>query len=373
MSDAARTAEDLTITCAPSRLAPSPMPPSSGMASRRIGKLVPFLMLMLLGCIWGLVMPLSSMAMAKAGKLDPIGLSTVVSVVGAAVFFAMSVSQGSVRRLTRREIGYFALWAAVSIAGQCLLFVVMRHVPSSTVSVIVILDSLMVFAMAALFGLEAASPKRLLGLVVGLGGLAVLLGLTHPVSTGIGVMTLLALGVPLGYAMENLLIASRWPARIDAWFGLATMQTIAALIGGSLALLTGSRIPLPSGADRASLMVLPICLCIAAANWLFQALVKRSGCVFASQNSYVVTVAGIAWSVLLLDEALPPSFWIGAAAVLLGIVIVQPKRVSAKDGRRSDGFPSSDATLPTSAGAGAGLRQVAVPPLAAEGLVRIRS
>jgi drug/metabolite transporter (DMT)-like permease len=109
------------------------------------------------------------------------------------------------------------------------------------------------------------------------------------------------------------------------------MQAIATAIGGSLVLVSGSRLPIPDAVDRSSVLVLSICFCVAAANWLFQALVKRSGSIFASQSSYLVTIAGIGWSVLLLDEALPPSFWVGVAAVLLGIFIVQPGRTAAGD------------------------------------------
>lgn len=73
-------------------------------------------------------------------------------------------------------------------------------------------------------------------------------------------------------------------------------------------------------------MVLALCIGLfaALANWLFQALVKRSGSIFAGQSSYVITIAGIGWSVLLLNEAPPASLWIGVAGVLLGVLIVRP-------------------------------------------------
>ena len=287
----------------------------------RPGKIVPFAMLVLLGCVWGLVMPLSSMAMAR--RLEPFALSTAVSAVGALTFLALSLRRGRLQRLTLRELGYFALWALVSVAGQCLLFFVIRYVPSSTISVISILDGLMVFVLAAFFRLEAASPKRLLGLAAGFGGLAVMLGVADPAASPVGAITILALGVPLSYAAENLLISSRWPSRVDACLGLGIMQAIATLISGSLVLIAGGSLSIPPAADRS--LVLLICVCVAFANWLLQALVRRSGPVFASQNSYLVTIAGIGWSVLLLGEALPPSFWLGLAAVLLGVFIVQPR------------------------------------------------
>jgi hypothetical protein len=67
-------------------------------------------------------------------------------------------------------------------------------------------------------------------------------------------------------------------------------------------------------------------LCIGFCTVLYIRLIAMAGAVFGSQSAYAITVAGIAWSVLLLGEAL--SFWTGIALLLIvtGLVLVGPKR-----------------------------------------------
>jgi len=58
---------------------------------------------------------------------------------------------------------------------------------------------------------------------------------------------------------------------------------------------------------------------------LYIRLIAMAGAVFGSQSAYAITVAGIAWSVLLLGEAL--TLWTGVALflIVLGLALVGPK------------------------------------------------
>jgi len=51
-----------------------------------------------------------------------------------------------------------------------------------------------------------------------------------------------------------------------------------------------------------------------------------AGAVFASQSAYAITVAGIAWSVLLLGEALTVWTMMTLVTIVVGLVLVGPKR-----------------------------------------------
>lgn len=55
-------------------------------------------------------------------------------------------------------------------------------------------------------------------------------------------------------------------------------------------------------------------------------LVGQAGAVFAIQVSYVVTGAGVLWSVLFLAERYAPFVWAALALVLAGVFLVQPRR-----------------------------------------------
>lgn len=61
-------------------------------------------------------------------------------------------------------------------------------------------------------------------------------------------------------------------------------------------------------------------------------LVGRAGPVFAVQISYLVTLFGVFWAYLLLDESYPPLVWASLALMLLGMALVQPRRKAALAG-----------------------------------------
>jgi len=54
-------------------------------------------------------------------------------------------------------------------------------------------------------------------------------------------------------------------------------------------------------------------------------LAARAGAVFAAQSSYVVTLAGICWAMLLLGERFSPTVWLAAGVMLTGIALVRPR------------------------------------------------
>ena len=69
-------------------------------------------------------------------------------------------------------------------------------------------------------------------------------------------------------------------------------------------------------------------------------LAARAGSVFASQTSYIVTAAGLCWSMLLLGEQFSHWVWLALAVMLTGLTLVRPRQrvpaaAAAKIGERS--------------------------------------
>jgi drug/metabolite transporter (DMT)-like permease len=62
-----------------------------------------------------------------------------------------------------------------------------------------------------------------------------------------------------------------------------------------------------------------------AANILYLYLISSLGSVFASQSAYFITMAGIGWSVLLLDESLTAWIWAALGLTAAGLFLVGPK------------------------------------------------
>lgn len=76
-------------------------------------------------------------------------------------------------------------------------------------------------------------------------------------------------------------------------------------------------------------LVLLLGLAGAASMVLTILLVDYAGPVFAAQGAYALTLAGIVWGMLLLDEQLSLLAWGAFIVILLGLYLVEPRSPGA--------------------------------------------
>lgn len=109
---------------------------------------------------------------------------------------------------------------------------------------------------------------------------------------------------PLGLAFGSQLAASLW------------------LLGPAIAGWNGEA---PSAAAWACVAVLGV-VCTGIAYLLYFGLIERIGSTKATMVTYLAPVFGVAWGVLLLDEALTPAMVAGGAIVLGGVALAGKAR-----------------------------------------------
>ena len=293
---------------------------------RNIRTLKGMIALLFLGAIWGLVIPMARIASTQ--DASPFGMTFWTSLLGSAVCFTIAIARRRLPAWSEIRWSYFVTWAVLGvIVSEPLLFMVTGKVEASTVATILVMEGFLGFAFAAMVGLEQPTFRRLVGLSMGLVGVLVVLLENGPLSAGGSerVWILLALVIPACYAIEGVFLAAKRPANLDFFASLAIMQAIATLLITPVALLTGAFFSLGPAIGGRELSVGIITLATVAANYLYVYLIATTGAVFASQSAYVVTAAGVGWSVLLLGEMLSVSAWLALAILLLGLVLVGPK------------------------------------------------
>ena len=141
---------------------------------------------------------------------------------------------------------------------------------------------------------------------------------------------IIALAVPTLYALDYILIAARLPEHLDYSLMAGIMMTISALTTLPLVLWSGDLAGTGDVIANSSLLMIILMMgaITALANALTFILTKSAGAVFASQCSYATTFFGIAWSFILLQEQLDLWAWIALAMVILGLVIVGPRKAA---------------------------------------------
>ncbi|MDX8525781.1 response regulator [Mesorhizobium sp. MSK_1335] len=292
------------------------------------------LLLLACGGLWGLVVPLSKMA--SLVEAHPVGLATLIDIIGALFCIGISLKRKtmpSLKELTRADWKFILCFALISsVINQVLVYWVASKLPAFIVSIVIVLEGFAVFLFAALMRTEAPNLKRFLGLGLGLVGICIILLYGEP-----GEMTtdwlwlVIALIIPVTYATEDIYLSEGKPAHIDnvALFGITLSVSVLMLV--PMAAFYQDFIPLDLLAGRLGVIVLLMAVAGNLAMLLFMVLISSTGAVFASQNAYAVTAAGIGWSMLLLGEAIPALTWVSLALIVVGLLMVEPKQEAEEE------------------------------------------
>lgn len=292
----------------------------------RIRLLQGALLLILCGSAIGVAPSLSRLAAGLGAR--PLGLVMWVDVFAALLCLSVALFRGPMPRLSRADWGFFAIWAfIVGILQHGTVFLFAGHVEATYLTMLLALQTLLVFAFASLMRLERASPQRILGLCVGLLGIALaLFDRMEGSGSAANFWLIAALVVPLVYAIEPLIVAAKRPQQVDIVLGVGLLFAISVLFALPLSVAFGqfmapALLMAPLGG-----IVLALALVTVLVNVSFVYLLDLAGPIFASQVTYVSALSGIVWGMLLLGERLTLIAWGAMGLVLIGIFLVETKR-----------------------------------------------
>lgn len=286
---------------------------ASGVVSRRGGVLFAAMCV-----IWGLPYLLIRVAVRD---LDPAVVVFARTAVATVVLLPVAVSRGVLRGLQghwRWLLAYTVIevavpWLALTRAEQ--------HLTSSLAGLLVAATPLFGIAVTRIGGLEGpVGGRRMLGLLVGLTGVACLVGLQ------IGHLdlpaTLEVLGVALCYSIGPI-IASRRLTGVPA-LGVVTVSLgLTALLYAPFAV---TRPPEHVSGEVVAAMLALALVCTALAFVVFFALIAEVGPTRAVVITYVNPAVALALGVTLLGEQVTRGMAVGFPLVLLGSVLATAQR-----------------------------------------------
>lgn len=265
----------------------------------------------LMAIIWGIPYLLIKIAV---GELTPASLVFLRTGLGAALLLPIAVARGGIRPL-------FPYWRAVlaytivEVALPWFLLSDAERRLSSSLTGLLIASVPLIGAGLTLFirGHDRLDQRRVAGLVVGLVGVAVLLGLDVSFRD-LGAVGEVAL-VALGYATGPIIIARRLPS-LPSVGVVAASLLVTALLYAPLGL---SQLPrsVPSGRVILAVAILAV-VCTALAFLLFFALIAEVGPVRATVITYFNPAVALFLGVTLLNEPFTLGTAIGFLLILLG-------------------------------------------------------
>lgn len=286
-------------------------------------------LLLAIGVVSGLGVVLSRIASTTTPH--PFGIVIWVNAVCGAICFGSALMRGRMPKLDRRLLSVFTLWAVFSaVLGESVVFTITQHLEASYMSLILVCEGFIVFAFASMMKIEKATVKRLFGFIVGLTGVALVIYTTQASGqVSAWHWALLALIAPLGYALRTLLLTMRLPDDIDMVAATGWCSVFSILLVSPIAFIRNDFVPFEEGLKAGGgVLILALLLfgVVSAVGVSMRVhLIRSAGAVFASQSSFVITFAGIAWSMILLGEVLPGQAWFALVLLVIGLLLVGPK------------------------------------------------
>jgi len=284
-----------------------------------------FGLLILMGAGWGITQPLAKIAVSEGYR--NFGIIFWQTAIGAVLLTGLLLLQG--RRL-RRDRAALRLYVFIALIGTVLPHIASYeaaiHLPAGIISILLSLIPMMAFPLALALGNDRFSLRRFGGLAIGLAGVLLIVlpdaSLPDPAMLW---WVPVALVAPMFYAFEGNYVARWGTAGLGPIEVLAGASIAGTLISLPLALGSGHFIDPrgPWGAPDAAVVASALIHAVVYTTYVW--MVGRAGPTFAVQVSYLVTLFGVFWALLLLQERYSATVWAALALMLLGMALVQPR------------------------------------------------
>ncbi len=293
-----------------------------------MNRLLPFAALVVMGAAWGATQPLAKVAVSEGYR--HFGLIFWQTVLVGLLLGALTRARGKGLPIHRPALRlYLFIALAGSVVPGVASYQAAIHLPSGVLSILLSAVPMFSLPVALALGTDRLQLSRVLGLFLGLSGVALLVLPEASLPAGsdsiwIGV----ALIASACYALEGNVVA-RWGTQgLDSVQVLTGASILGALISLPLALASGQFfVPWPPlGAPDKALIASAVFHAFAYSTYVW--LVGVAGAVFAAQVSYLVTLFGLAWAMLFLGEGYTGWVWAALALMMCGLALVQPRRES---------------------------------------------
>tara|TARA_B100000795_G_scaffold10505_1_gene7386 strand:- start:853 stop:1752 length:900 start_codon:yes stop_codon:yes gene_type:complete len=297
-----------------------------------VNKFIPFALLLFIGISWGLVVPLTKIAVS--GGYQPFGLIFWQMVIGAIVLGVINAVRRRPLPMHGRVIFFYIAFALIgTIIPNGASYKAYTVLPAGIMSLLLSLIPMMAFPIALILGLDRFSLKRMIGLSLGLLAILLIVGMPDALPNA----AMLAF-IPLGllasfmYAFEGNFVARFGTGGVGPLQLLLGSSIVGVVISAPIAWFMGQWINPIHIWDISDLALVASALIHTVVYTLYVTIVRTYGPVFSVQVSYVVTAAGLGWAMLILGERYSGPIWLALGVMFFGIYLVSPD-MSGKNGR----------------------------------------
>ena len=279
----------------------------------------------LISVIWGV--PYLFIKIAVDGGIPPAFVAWARVSLAAALLLPLALNRGALRGVWSRGWAIVAYTACEVAVPFVLIASGERYISSSLTAILIATMPLMVALLSLrLSPVDRPTGLRLLGLVIGLGGVIALLGVDVAGQPDELLGAALVLVATLGYATAPIIVSRRL-ADLDPLGPVAASLTLATVVLLPAAVAAPPQ-GLPAPAAITAIVILGV-LCTALGLVVFFQLIAEAGPSRASVITYVNPLVAVFVGVLALDEHLSAMSVAGLLLILGGSWLSTGGRPSA--------------------------------------------
>ncbi len=283
-------------------------------------------LLLLAAVIYGAVFPVNRFA-AEAGW-QPLSFAFQQALF-AGLVLAIAGALGGIRpALSGKHLGaYVAIGGLVVGLPMGLLVAAANHLDASVVTLVLCLSPILTLFISAMLGIETVSRNMLIGMLLGIIGIAVIvIPQSAVLRQGTWGWFLLSLGAPVMFATANNLAKYLRPPATHSLAMASGTLFGAALVSLIVLLLFGERMILPPS-NSAQLWPLAAAVTINAAFYvLFFETIRIMGPARFSFFNYLAVAAGVLWSMAVFREQPANLYWLAILIMFSGMYLALTKR-----------------------------------------------
>jgi drug/metabolite transporter (DMT)-like permease len=284
-----------------------------------------YALLLLMGVLWGLALSLAKIGVHAGGH--PVGMALWQVSTSSTLLLGFLLVQSKLPVINPGVLRFGMICGSCGVAFPAIaLFWCALYLPAGVVAIAFASMPLFTYLISVMFKIERAQRIRLLGVVIGIVAIALLVlpesALPAP---GLAPWVLLALVASIGMSIENSYAGGYRPPSVGTLELSFARQGSAVVLLLPLALISGTTLPLFESWGTAQIAATGNGVLSGVAFTILLYVIKTAGPVFASQSAYVITLAGVAWGIILFAETHSIYIWSALALTLLAIGMVRPQ------------------------------------------------
>lgn len=291
-----------------------------------------FAALLLLGAVWGAMPTLAKLMMAQG--MRPLGVVAIAASLSMVVLLLVAAWQRNLPRFTPAHLRHYLLGGFIGMTlANFFAFTGLQRAPAGLFALLLPLAGLFSVMLFAWAGLDRATLRRVLGALVGLGGvlLAMAPGAALPDMALLPWAAIMLL-TPLCYAVANL-FSVKLAVRGSAAVAQAAGTVMGAALTAVLLAWPMGHLSFPANGTVA-LLLLAHGLLNALGYLIYFRLLVSVGGIITSQTSMTLTLCGLVYGYLIFGEV-PGWLTIPAVMLIFGgllLVTVPPRRKLSRAG-----------------------------------------